>query len=929
MIETIGLPDSLADKIVDIVLSKTVGQPLSAAQIQIILPTRRACLAVKNAFLKRSLKQSMLLPQLKPLYELDELAEGIPPALPVLKRTLMLQKLCAAKPNITTPEQALKVAVSLGEVLDEFYQFETSTEHLADLVQNPVFAEHWNETVVFLDIITKEWPKVLAEKGLIDEADRRIRLIDSYARRIRQSDSTIIAAGLDGGLPAVRRLLKTVNGLKNGLILMEGLDTSLTDSEWNLLPENHYQFGFKCILDALGKKPSSVRAGGMTTPREALIREAFKPEEKTEEWQTASLSPDALNQVTRIDCDTDTDEALTIALLLRGALEKPTQTAALVTPDRNLARRVISEMKRWGILLDDSAGTPILNTEVGIFFHLIAKVGLSHKDPMDVRALLKHPLAADGQNPMAFRKNIKALEKQARSDQSPFAPVLKTDLDPFVRLFDGPVLTPFTQILKAHIQVAEALAQSHDLSGDERLWRSDAGKVLFEFLTNLMDYADLIGDIEPAFYPALLEILLNTVTVRPTYGMHPRLDILGPIEARFSHPDICIIGGLNEGIFPPLPETGPWLNRPMRQILGLPQPESKGTALAADFAHCFCAPTVYLTRAKKTAGTETIPSRFLARLEAALMGSHIHFPIGRNDWATALDQPAQKETICRPHPCPPVSARPRRLAVTKVELWMRNPYAVYARYILNLYPLKDLQPAEIQQLYGVAVHRALEAFVQENPNSADKSRLAELADHFMREVGMRETDRLFCRPRFDQMASFWTEQQSLTAGKIESSLTEVQGSYTFDVGGRPFTLTGTADRIDLFKNGLARVLDYKTGSVPSIKEVSAGYAPQLPLEAFLFLKGSFQTTDYTLTELTYWKLAAKQEDCKVICLTEKKPVAEWVAEAFEGLKTLIHTFDLPTTPYEACPVAGKEPTYNDYDHLARTAEWGHEEESSC
>ncbi|MDY6407596.1 MAG: PD-(D/E)XK nuclease family protein [Pseudomonadota bacterium] len=923
MIETVGLADNLADKIVDIVLKKIDHNPLMAAQIQIILPTRRAAVIIKNAFLKRSLQKPILIPKLIPLYDLDNLAEDIPPAMSALERALTLQKLCAEIPNITTPEGALKVAISLGQVLDEFYQFEAPTKNLSELVQNPIFAEHWNETIVFLDIITKEWPKILANKGMIDEADRRIRLIDSYTRNLSQTTDFIIAAGLDGGLPVVRRLLAQIDARENGLILMEGLDTTLTEQELKSLPENHYLYGIKQILEELKKTPQMVQSSRFPLSKELLMMQALAPADSTEQWQHVKIPSESISHVKRIDCDTDADEATTIALILRGALEVPEQTAALVTPNRALARRVISQMRRWNIILDDSAGTPVLQTEAGIFLSLIAQVGLSHQDPIDLLSLLKHPLCADGQNPMFFRKQVKVWEKEARLNETAFTPLLSTDLAPFCEMFNnGNVLTPFKTILTAHIRLAEALATSSDRTGAERLWGTDTGKVIFEFLINLVQQADLIGKIEPAFYGRIMEILLAGLNVRPSYGMHPRLDILGPIEARFHHADICIIGGLNEGVFPPVPETGPWLNRKMRQDLLLPQPEIKISEMAYDFAHCFCSPRVYLTRAKKTDGTETIPSRFISRMEAVLMGNQIPFSIFKNDWAETLDRPNKTETIAPPAPCPPVSARPKKLSVTRIEMWMRNPYAIYARYVLGLFPLKNLNTKERQQLYGVAVHDALEAFIRKNPNNCDKAELMAVMRESLSRVGMTETDQTFFLSRFDQTADFIIANQSIHANLIQQSLTEASGEVTFDVEGIPFTLTGKADRIDLFKNGSVRILDYKTGTVPSVKEVVSGYAPQLPLEALILIKNGFKDLKSApICDLVYWKLASKADDCKIISLTEKKKATDLIDESFQGLFNLIRIFNQQNTPYEACPVAGKEPTFNDYEHLSRSAEW--------
>lgn len=931
MIQTISLSDDLAERIADYVLQKAGENPFETAKAQIILPTRRACRTVKEAFLRRSLKKSLLLPQLTPLYELDDLATDIPPAMPALERTLLLSKLCVKKPNITTPDQAIKIALSLGALLDEFYQFETDTSKLQDLVPDPVFAEHWNETIVFLDIITRMWPRVLSERQQIDEVDRRIRMINAYTERLKnQHPSLLIAAGLDGGLPAVRRLMRVIDSLRNGMIWMDGADISLSEENFRTLPQHHYQNSIRQILEAVGQTPKDIHfVSNRITARENLIVEALKPESRTEEWRGADLLPNCLDGVTRIDCDTVNEEALTIALLLRGALEEPGKTAALVTPDRNLARRVILEMKRWGVTLDDSAGTPLPQTDIGIYLRLLAMVGVNGGKASDILALLKHPLSADGHNPVSFRQSVRSAEKKARRDKEPFQIDLKTDLSVFTDLFrNNNILTPFGTLLKAHLTVAEALGTSADRTGTERLWSDEAGSAAFEFLTTLLENADLIGDIEPAFYPEILNMLLNSISVRPLYGMHPRLDILGPIEARFHHPDICIIGGLNEGTFPGIPETGPWLNRPMRRILGLPPIESKTASLSMDFAHCFCSPRVYLTRARKSDGAETIPSRFLSRLSAVLQGCGIQEKVLSATWSKELDAPLSTDIICRPAPRPPVEARPKALSVTRIELWMRNPYAIYARYILGLFPLNPLENDQKQQIYGSAVHQVLEQFIRKNPNNCDKQELIRLARNIFKEKGLTETDMAFYLPRFEQTADFIIERQEETNGQIKKSLPEQGGCITFDVAGKPFTLTGTADRIDILKNGTLRLIDYKTGSVPTLSEVESGYAPQLPLEACLIAKGGVEgLTPRPFSQIAYWKLSAQKEKCQVtdLLLQKNKSANDIIQESFEGLKTLIHVFNQPETPYEPCPVPGKAPEYNDYEHLSRSAEWMHEE----
>jgi ATP-dependent helicase/nuclease subunit B len=427
-----------------------------------------------------------------------------------------------------------------------------------------------------------------------------------------------------------------------------------------------------------------------------------------------------------------------------------------------------------------------------------------------------------------------------------------------------------------------------------------------------------------------MEILLGTLTVRPLYGMHPRLDILGPIEARFHHADRCIIGGVNEGTFPKIPESGPWLNRPMRQRLGLPPPESKIGSLSMDFAHCFCGPEVILTRSLKSGGAETIPSRFLSRLDAALEGSNLNMETQPSNWAKELDKPDWKDTIERPAPCPPIEARPKSLSITKIENWMRNPYSIYAQYILGLKPLDSLSTDKKQQQYGIAIHKALELFITENPNNTSLERLLELGEQALTDEGFTETEKIFYLPRFNEMAKFIIQQQQETKNEIKNSFPEERGAFTFEVDGNPFTLTGQADRIDLFKNGTARIVDYKTGSVPSMTDIEKGFSPQLPLEGLLLNKNGFEClTSPKELKLDYWKLASKTKNCKVTSIKVKeRDVNTLIQEGFEGLQNLIRTFNRPEIPYEVNPISGKEPTYNNYEHLSRTAEWQNDDGES-
>lgn len=927
MIYNVNLSENFADKLAEYVLSKKIDDPFEMARLQIILPTRRACRTVKEAFLRASQERTLLLPKLTPLYELDDLQIDLPPKMPNIQRIMLLAKLCLAKPNISTPDKAVIVAFGLASLLDEFYQHEADMGKLADLVQEKQFAEHWMETVEFLDIIHDAWPKILNEFGQIDEMDYTIRMIKATTKNWEQNppEHPIIMAGFDGSIPAVIELAKVVNNLKNGDLFFNGVDTTIKTQEFKKLPDNHYQYAFKKLLEALHTQPEKLTTLSPRCSCEHLLSEAFKPAAQTNTWQFIdSFDKETLKNVTLFECETMNEEALTVALILRQTLETPAKTAAFVTTDRMLARRVIVEMKRWGVELDDSAGTPLYQTEIGVYLLLMTEMAQLGGSGSAKLALLKHPLSADKMNPSAFRVKVKAAEFDARLKNHRLDIQTQTDFTPFIARFQNNILVPFKTLLQEHIALAESLATSHDRTGIERLWNNDAGQDAYKLITELLEYGDILGEIEPAFYPALLKLFMSNTSVRPRYGMHPRLDILGPIEARMSQADIMIVGGLNEGSFPQIPETGPWLNRPMRKSLNLPSLESKIATAAMDFAHCLCAKEVYLTRSLKADGSPTIPSRFLSRLEAVLKAGNIIWEKHRPQLARLIDKPTESKPAVRPAPKPPLSARPRSLSVTKIELWMRDPYAIYARYILKLYPLDNLEALQKGLLFGNAAHKALERFIKQNPASLDEKKLLAFGMDIFKSCGFDEGDLAFYMPKFENIAKWFLSQQAARQGLATQSIVEQKGEIVLSLPHGPFKLSGTADRIDILKDGSVQIIDYKTGTVPSVKEVHAGFAPQLPLEAYILTQGGFENVQSReVADLSYWKLSGKTNGSKITSLLGKndKNLDSLIIKSAEGVKALIHTFDDENTPYESCPVPEKAPKYNDYEHLSRAKEW--------
>jgi ATP-dependent helicase/nuclease subunit B len=272
-----------------------------------------------------------------------------------------------------------------------------------------------------------------------------------------------------------------------------------------------------------------------------------------------------------------------------------------------------------------------------------------------------------------------------------------------------------------------------------------------------------------------------------------------------------------------------------------------------------------------------------------------------------------------PAPTPPVKARPRSLSVTAVETWLRNPYGLYAKEILRLKKLDDLTDEPNAAARGSFIHAALADFAKQvGPRAltaADWSLLEGAGRKALAEVAHLPSVQAFWWPWFIAVARWWWQTESVTRPQRAPHVIEERGTYTWpEWPGGPFTLHAKADRIDTSPEG-AVVIDYKTGAVPSKKDVQAGLAAQLSLEALLVLRGGFDINASQGISTEYWRLAGTATQCEV------KPMPVLTEEAEAGLHRLVAAFNNIATPYMATPITAQRPRYDDYDHLARTAEW--------
>ncbi|MBP3687472.1 MAG: PD-(D/E)XK nuclease family protein [Alphaproteobacteria bacterium] len=947
----IPLSCSFWDCLAEIYLKKCQGNNFELASALFLVPNRRACQALTAAFVRQRGLEPTILPQIIPIAEIDDdelffnsfgssdffLNEK--KTISREERLFLFAKMIMSKPNDfglrqISLAQALNLALDLANFIDTACNQGLSFDKLNDLVPEK-YATHWQETLKLLKIITQYWPLILQEREAIDVAELKKRLLFYTADLWRKEHNNrhIIAAGITASFPAIVNMLNVIKDLPNGEIYFAGIDFFADDIYWDMIDESHPQFEIKELLDLLkiDRRQVSNACPPLLPEREKLIFEIMRPAQVSNAWRglqrTTGLEK-AISNIELVECNTQRDEALAIALKLREVLSYPQKTAALVTYDRNLARRVAAELERFEIKIDDSAGLPLNLSAIGIYLRLVAEAAEDMGSQVKLINLMKNPFTLFHTSAAEFRKKVYEYELALRSprkgenqEAKDFIQNLKEALADFCEALHSPKVE-FGLLIEKHIKLAEDLATSSDTPGKAFLWKGDGGKTAAKFITKILEAAKYLGEIAGKDYLALFSELMMLESVRTTYGTHPRLSILGPIEARLHHFDYIILGEVNEGIWPKPAQADMWMSRPMKKDFGFNLPEKNIGILGADLCGFLASEYVTLTRAERVDGVPMKKSRWLLRMETVLKALDLDIESLKNNnlfsLANELDKPLCFNPIKSPAPCPPVSARPRKLSASAVDLLILDPYSVFAKYILRLYRLNDLDTPLDQRDYGTLIHGIIEEFNNLYPAELPQNALEILLDigkkHFV-EQGIDKELEAFWFPKFENTARWLVEQEDGYRELVKQVHNEVSGEICYNLPGGAFTFTAKADRVDLMKDGSLNIVDYKTGKIPSKKQVMSGHAMQLLLEGLIALKGRFAgISNADVTQLIYWQLGSNSLEIPA----KEQDILE---KSEEYLLKLASTFDFETTPYYSRPVPKFVSKNKDYEHLARIKEW--------
>lgn len=964
--------------------------PFWLADLTIILPTRRARLALAQAFTEK-LGGAALLPDIRTFggEQADEEPflppfDGPAPLTPAapLERTLVLARLVDAwartadgRQVLATPPNAAEVlglAASLGTLIDDI---EIEGIPVADVVSVPPehLAANWQQTLEFLRIALRAWPQLLAGEGKADATqlrNERLRRQAAAAPAI-YVDRPTIAAGSTGSIPATAELLASIAALPRGAVVLPGLDTTLRPTDHEALldpqkaPHGHPQYGLARLLRRLGTTHSEViELSTAASPRLKVVRAALALADQTNGWAAQrGLLDNTLSAATAglaiIAARTMDEEARAIAIAARAALADG-RTVGIVSPDQTLSRRIAADLKRFDIEVDDVAGTPLFQSAIGRLARLVLAAATSRFAPIDLMSLLQNQATTLGFERAKVARLAQLIDLGLLRGQRPSSGIagLRTALaanvdgstaHPARRLSEGDAqdvallldalglaLKPLCDELdKPELRAGEfaaALALAVSAVTDGTKAANLPG--IEQFLHWSSDLAALAGE-GPSFAPitldAILAALMTGITVTSQIPRRDDIAIWGRLEARLQNPDLLILSGLNEDIWPGPADPGPWLSRGMRLAAGLEPPERQQGQAAHDFEMAMGNADVILAFAERRGTAPALPSRLVQRL-AAFLGETRSKELrerGRRwlDMGRRIDAVDGAPTpASRPTPAPPANKRPRRLSVTEIEPLFRSPYDIYAKHILGLRKLTPLGDPPDARERGSMIHEVFDRFVSEGhvfsaPDARDRlMRMAEAAFAGLDAIGERRD--IWLR-RFERAAEEFLAFERRRATLVRQRHAEISGAWMLPMG---FTLTGTADRIDELADGTLEIIDFKTGSVPTPRAMKAFEAPQLLLEAAMARSGAFSEVPAApASALTYIKIGLSPD---ALATTPFKPrdglgIDEAVDEVARRLQSHVEALLLG----DARPMAARiRPDINrryrgDYDHLARTDEW--------
>ncbi len=831
----------------------------------IFLPTKRACRTLREILLKKAKQQVIHLPKIIALSDIDtpflislsQQEKWVDKCLnlgkkinPIARFFLLTQMIMKASTLTKSIYQAGKLSGDLGSLITALHDERSDPDLIAEIVPEK-YATHWQKTLDFLKIITEFWPGICESLKVKESSQIRNDAFEILIEMIEEGviDTPLFVLGTNASLPIVKQLVKAVVKHPKGAFVFHGFEKQES------YVESHPQYAYHQLLDYCGV--SEVKT---------LVDQATVP------------------NLTYIPCKRLSQEAQICGLILRETIINPDKNCAVITNNVDLIRQIKQVLKIWNIEINDSSGEPLDQTHHFDFLKLVFEAYQQRDKKVILLSLLKHPLCQVKMDRGEWIRKIREIEKPVfRSKKKAECDFLK-DIDAFYDAWEFDI-----QTVKDWIELSiEAL----NFFSNDRFFESDTGEIFLHLFDEIIAYSEEFEAIDLSLYLILLEQLVKQKLSYVKEQTHPRLTILGPYEARLQHFDRVIVASCNEENWIH-PSVNPFLSQAMLKSLNLPSQEMIQGRTALDFFQCLGMKEVFITRSLLDQGSPMTKLRWLDDIEIKEENAQEY-----SEWLSYFSEIKAIQSIDPPDPKPKIEARPNQFSVSDIELLVRDPYSIYAKKILRLRPLEEIEPSLSMAEYGSFIHLFLYSLKAETPFDMTQEVI-----NFPSLIPYIK----FFKLRLEALKNNFYDIDPL--GKTLGL--EKKGQMQLG----DITLTAIADRIDM-RDAKIEVIDYKTGIPPSLKDISSGYSPQSIIELMILKAGGFEIKSEWEVSFAFWQVG-REISIKVNDKTIEQDIVNYRA----GLLHLFEAFKDIETPYYAQPFPLKSPRYNDYLHLSRVKEW--------
>lgn len=934
----IGAKGVVLDEIAAFFIQKTAHNPIALAEHTFFLPTRRAVRSFIQSLRRISLTDVLVMPHVLALSDmppvLDLNQKPLKTATPFERRILMQRLLSEERfkdliASSTSKSQLFHFIDAVLTIIDELFLYEVAPSDFQKVLPFEL-SMHQAQTFRLLQGIYTAWPTHLKTFQCLDPLEERVRRYRAYTQHLKVAENPVVTIGIQAHYGFVVDFLKAIQSMPQGYLFFSDPLAQEEPYFKRDVHKGHPAFHLKRLFEKMSLSDVPVIEKHAFKSRHALLTRVFEssPSDK------GVIDLDATDGLHSLEMQTMHEEAEVIAVLMAEAVLDQDKTVALVTSHQRLALEVTALLKRWSIIPDNSLRENFTTTAFGRCVTLSVAFLTQNYDPVLLLSLLKHPYVSLGVSRESVLNAARWIENTVmRSDR-----VIQHVHDLFIKAMPHDVKAILEGLLTLQ-NAFETLKEHNALRSLEDLMNH-----LHSFLENLFAGTRLDGfgsvfntpegisfnqgieDLKTSHvketlvnsseWPQVCSAFMQELSLSKAWGFHPNAFILGPLEARLLSFDRVILADFNEGRWPRMKRDDFWMSSSMKQALGMDGESVELSQQADDWLYLMMQKEVFITRSKRIDGKPTVNSRWYMRLKTRLESMNQTISSGSvyKKWAKTIWHDAEvSEPFSKPRGNPPVSSRPTRLSLSALKMLKENPYAFYVRSILKLEPLKPLVHSLNHQKFGSLIHQVLADELNMRPPSEQP--MPQTLEHMgLRVFKAYRDDPLwpyYWHKRLLQSIDYFLELERRQTPKAHKHYAEMNIIFTKGTPFGSFDFIAKADRVDVFLDGSVRLIDYKTGQCPTLKDIKTLKDMQLSLEGWMVDAGVLSTYDAHKTQsLSYWGL----KDGKYVVVDEPTSIIESVQTVL--LDLLKHYYD-DGAPYEVT----LKHFYEDIRHYARWDEW--------